>query len=286
LKIIDFHTHTFDEYVAKRAIDKLSKSANIINYADGTDSCLEKLNIDESIDLSVVLPVATKIMQADGINAKNVKKNAAENNNGLLYFAAIHPEDSNIRRKLSTIKGAGFKGIKLHPVFQDAYIDEKCYLELIDTASDLDLITVIHAGYDISFPGVEYADVKYLLNMIQEVKPRNLVLAHMGGWGQWDMVESDLAGADVYLDTSFCLEKHIPLDNNGTVCDVNLSAEQFLRIVKLHGSDKILFGSDSPWTSRTESVQNIKATGLDQEDLKNIFFDNARRLLKINETIV
>ena len=281
MEIIDFHTHTFEEYIVDKALDKLSHSANVISYIEGTDAALHKSNEEDNIALSVSLPVATKIMQSDKINAKNVKKNGRTDDTGLLYFAAIHPEDSNISARLSNIKAAGFKGIKIHPVFQDAYINESCYLKLIDVASEIGLITVIHAGEDISFPGCDWAGVKYLIEMIDIVRPRNLVLAHMGGWKEWDAVESDLAGADVYFDTSFCLEELLPLDSTKPASDVKLSTEQFKRIVAKHGSDKILFGTDSPWSDRKKAIDNIKAIGFDDESLNKIFYENAKGLLKL-----
>ena len=37
-------------------------------------------------------------------------------------------------------------------------------------------------------------------------KPSQLILAHMGGWKQWETVYSLLAGEDVYLDTSFTFD--------------------------------------------------------------------------------
>ena len=38
--IIDFHTHTFPENLAGRAITKLAQSARALNYLDGTAGAL------------------------------------------------------------------------------------------------------------------------------------------------------------------------------------------------------------------------------------------------------
>lgn len=281
-RIIDFHTHTFPDYIADRAVDKLRKSANSKNYLDGTDKGLIGSVRENGISRAIVLPVATRPGQANEINARSVKKNLDSEKTGLEFFAAIHPDDINVLAMLSNIKAAGFKGIKLHPVFQDVYIDEYSYLKIIDAASSLDLITVIHAGYDISYAGVEYAGVKYILNMIEELHPKNLVLAHMGGWNEWDMVESDLCGAECYFDTSFCLTQVVPFDEtNKNVCSVQLQNEQFLRIVKKHGADKILFGSDSPWSMQGEVVGAIESSGLSPEDVEKVLYQNAYNLLNM-----
>lgn len=278
-QIIDFHTHTFGEDIAERAINKLSLSANIVSYSRGTDEELARANQNQQMN-SVVLPVATKVMQAKGINENNRKKNEISDETGIIYFAAIHPDDTNIKANLMNMKNSGFKGIKLHPVFQGSRIDEDNYLKVIDAASELGLITVIHAGEDISFPGNENASVKYILNMLRILEPQKLVLAHMGGWNQWDLVESDLAGANVYFDTSFCLNRLVPYDEKKQFSKVQMSSQQFIRIINKHGTDKILFGTDSPWTDRKESVDYIKKLGLSNQIMDKLFWANAEKILK------
>ena len=123
-RIIDFHTHTFSDKIASRAVDQLRRSANTLNYLDGTDTSLSVSMKENGIECSVVLPVATRPGQAQAINAASVQKNQRVEQTGLLFFAAIHPADENIPAMLSEIKAAGFLGIKLHPLFQDESIDE------------------------------------------------------------------------------------------------------------------------------------------------------------------
>ena len=283
-RIIDFHTHTFSDKIAPRAVDQLRRSANTLNYLDGTDASLSVSMKENGIECSVVLPVATRPGQAHAINVASAQKNQRMEQTGLLFFAAIHPADENIEVMLSELRAAGFCGIKLHPLFQDEYIDGIRYMRLIEKASELDLITVIHAGYDISFPHKDFASVAHMLNMIKQVKPHNVVLAHMGGWGEWDAVESDLCGADVYFDTSFCMTPIRPFEPEaGHVCKTALGREQFVRIVRKHGTDKILFGSDSPWAKQSEAIDVVDKSGLEEAEISQILGLNAQRLLSQNK---
>ena len=129
-------------------------------------------------------------------------------------------------------------------------------LRLIEYASSLGLIILIHAGFDVSFPGCDESSVDRLATMIQEVKPEKLVLAHMGGWGQWNEVASILEEdymKNVYLDTSSCIKK---LNHNAS-----LPIEKFKKMVNIHGADRILFGSDSPWDDQKDAVDLIKECG-------------------------
>ena len=283
-RIIDFHTHTFSDKIAPRAVDQLRRSANTLNYLDGTDTSLSVSMKENGIECSVVLPVATRPGQAQAINSASVQKNQRVEQTGLLFFAAIHPADENTTAMLSEIKAAGFLGIKLHPLFQDESIDGIRYMRLIEKASELDLITVIHAGYDISYPDKDFASVAHMLNMIKQVQPRNVVLAHMGGWGEWDAVESDLCGADVYFDTSFCMTPIRPFEPEGEyVCKTMLGREQFVRIVRKHGGDKILFGSDSPWAKLGEAIEVVEKSGLEEVKIRQILGWNAQRLVFQNK---
>ena len=283
-RIIDFHTHTFSDKIAPRAVDQLRRSANMLNYLDGTDTSLSVSMKENGIECSVVLPVATRPGQAQAISAASVQKNQRMEQTGRLFFAAIHPADENTTAMLSEIKAAGFLGIKLHPLFQDEYIDGIRYMRLIEKASKLDLITVIHAGYDISYPDKDFASVAHMLNMIKQIQPRNVVLAHMGGWGDWDAVESDLCGADVYFDTSFCMTPIRPFDPEAEhVCKTALGREQFARIVRKHGADKILFGSDSPWAKQKEAIEAVEKSGLEEVKIRQILGWNAQRLVFQNK---
>ena len=48
-----------------------------------------------------------------------------------------------------------------------------------------------------------------------------------------------------------------------------------------HGSDKILFASDSPWSNAKNEIKRIKNLNISTEDKDNILYKNAKRLLKI-----
>ena len=110
--------------------------------------------------------------------------------------------------------------------------------------------------------------------MLDAVPPKKLVLAHMGAWSQWKEAERFLGTPGVWLDTSFCLSPsgRPPF----------LPREQFVRMVRLHGADKVLFGTDSPWTDQGESLALLRRSGLTEDELKKILSENAAFLLGIS----
>jgi predicted TIM-barrel fold metal-dependent hydrolase len=48
-----------------------------------------------------------------------------------------------------------------------------------------------------------------------------------------------------------------------------------------HGSNKILFGTDSPWANLEEYIKFMNNLNIDKDDLDNIMGLNAKRLLNL-----
>ena len=95
--------------------------------------------------------------------------------------------------------------------------------------------------------------------------PKKLVLAHFGGNQMTGEVEEQLIGQPVYLDTAVVLNY--------------LKEEEFIRLARNHGMDRILFATDSPWAGQTEFVEKIRQSALTEKEKEQIFSENARRLL-------
>lgn len=269
--IIDFHTHTFPDDLADRAVGSLALRAGIHNYLDGRVSSLRNSMKEANIDYSVLLPVVTKPKQCSTVNDIANLINETSNETGLVSFGGIHPDNDNYRDILRNLANKGFKGIKLHPVSQNTNIDDIRYLRLINCAYENNLSVLIHAGLDISFPGCDEAGVDRIITMIHEVPPQKLILAHMGGWGMWKDMTPILGMKNVWLDTAFCLKK--------TADSQFLSNEYFVKMVRAHGADRILFGTDSPWSSQKETLELIKSTGLNESELNMILGNNASKLI-------
>lgn len=261
--IIDFHTHIFPEKIAARTLDFLKDICQTEPDTDGTAKDLIRSAKEAGVDLSVSLPAVTKPSQVDSIN-----RFACEFQEGpILSFGGIHPECENYKEILKGIRDAGLKGIKLHPDYQDTYFNDIRYKRIVSCASELGLIVSVHAGRDPKCPEDIHCTPKMALEVIREVQPEKLVLAHLGGNQCWDEVEDLLAGENVYLDTAVVL---------GVVPE-----EQLVRIVRKHGADKILFGTDSPWAGQKEFVRYLSECSLSEQEKKMIFAENACRLLDI-----
>jgi len=281
--IIDFHTHTFPEALAARAVNKLAKSARAKNYLDGTTAALQSSMREAGIDYSVLLPVATRPGQQEEINRIASEINLHSRETGLLSFGGIHPDDADYRQILRQCARNGIQGIKLHPIFQQTPLDDIRYLRIIECACENNLILLVHAGYDISYPDRDYSSVSHIIPVLDTLKPSRFVLAHMGGWLCWEEAEQKIVGRDVWLDTSFSLRPIAAAPGTSREPEENppLGREQFLRMVRRHGADRILFGTDSPWDAQKEAVTALRESGLTEGELQAILGDNGAKLLDL-----
>lgn len=263
--VIDFHTHAFPDAIAKRAITSLVKGCEgeYCPCSDGTVSGLLE-NMDKfNVGISVVQPVITKLTQLKSLNewAKSIESDR------VISFGGVFPHTDDYKRDIDFVAGLGFKGIKLHPEYQDFELDAPEMLRLYDYALSKNLIILFHAGFDPAFPPPIHSTPKKFADISKEMRGGVIVAAHLGGMMQWDDVERFLVGSDVYIDTSMGFE-YYPHD-------------QFLRIVKAHGADKILFGSDSPWSKAGNEIKTLCSLPLTQEEKDMILFKNAQRILNI-----
>ena len=275
--IIDFHTHTFPDKIAATAVAKLEQTAHAISHSDGTRGGLLQSMRAAGIDHAVVLPVATNPLKCASMNDTS---HALDGQDGLTYFAAIHPDAPNWQEELARVKSLGFRGVKIHPVYQGVAINDPRFIRILDRCGELGLIVVMHSGADIGFPGVEKCSPAMLRDALKQSGPVTLVAAHMGGWRNWQEVPEYLLDTGIYLDTAFTLGSISPIDDHYAPEELSmLNDVQFCELVRIFGVNRILFGTDSPWDDMKESVERIRALPLTEAEKAAIFSGNALRLL-------
>ena len=154
------------------------------------------------------------------------------------------------------------RGVKLHPDFQRFECDMEKMDAVYDKCAALNIPVLFHAGdcrYDFSGP----ARIAHIL----EKHPDLIVIAaHFGGYTEWDNAIKYLVGKNVYFDTSSTLWK-CPL-------------EKANKMLKEHGIDKFLFGSDFPMWDHEDEMSRFNKLDLNEEERQAVLYDNAAELLK------
>ncbi len=92
-----------------------------------------------------------------------------------------------------------------------------------------------------------------------------LVAAHMGSHALWRDAEELIIGLPLYLDTSYSYYA--------------LGKQTMVRMIRRHGVENVLFGTDSPWKGADSEIENILSLGFSPDETEQIFSGNALRLL-------
>ncbi len=279
--IIDFHTHAFPDKIAQKTIDALKAKSLTVPFTDGTVKNLSETALSSGVNLSIVLPVITNPLSTEKINLFAAEINKSAKETGVFSFGGIHPDAPDIKNSVKRIKELGLKGLKIHPAYQQVKLNDIRYKRIIGYAEEYGLITVTHGGYDIGVDG-NWSSPSMAAEICKDVSPSRFVMAHMGGWEMWEDVKRRLCGENVYFDTAFsgynfAYMKGVPEEKKRPV----LKEEDFIDIIKLHGADKILFGTDSPWGGQKEQIEFIEKLPLSDKEKSDIFYGNAAKLLQL-----
>lgn len=262
--LIDFHTHAFPDAIGPAVMEKLSMaSGGLEPHTDGTVAGLRQRMAVDGIDMSVVLSIATNAHQQ-----KRVNDFAASINNGrdIVAFGSVYPHAEDALEELERIKDMGLKGVKLHPDYQGFAVDDLRMKPLYRKISQLGLITVFHAGVDYGF-APPYGGTPERMTTALSWFDSPVVAAHWGGINSGEGVLRHLCGSEVYIDTSF-----------GYGMMPRYYAQ---KIVEKHGTDRILFGTDTPWHTAAMEKRLLDNVGIRAEERAKIDSKNARKLLQL-----
>ena len=260
--IIDFHTHCFPEKIAGKTIEKLSfVSGGLIPQTDGTKDSLLYLMSKDGIDKSVALSIATNANQQKNVNDFAISLKSEK----LIPFGSVFPFSDDWEEELERLKENGIKGIKLHPDYQQFFVDDERLFPVYKKIEKLGFILVFHAGEDFGFAPPYKATPDRLRKVVTSIETP-VVCAHWGGLSMGNDVIKYLCDIDnCYFDTAF---------GYGTMPKV-----MALNILDKKGTDKILFGSDCPWNAPSWDVGMLKTMGLSQDEEEKILYKNAENLL-------
>ena len=273
--VIDFHTHVYPDKIAEKTIQTLMSSAPAVTdvYTKGTLSALMESMENAGIDKSVILPVATRKGQFDTINKFALNINM--NHKNLVSFGGIHPDDDDIPEKIRFLKENGFKGVKIHPDYTDTFIYDERYIKIIKECAEQGLKIVTHAGADPAFDTI-HCHPKKAREILDNIRSATgepfMIFAHLGGIRVHEDVKKYLLGSNCYLDIS-CSFSEL-----GSWCDT--TAKEVTDVIKMHGADKILFATDSPWNDQKAYLEHFRALpDISDTQKELILYRNAEKIL-------
>lgn len=260
--IIDFHTHIFPEAVARKAVAQVGNHYHLKMRGTGTVDDLLESAVRSNIDYVVFHSTATKASQVRNINEWVASKAGGK----LIGFGTLHPDMDDVEEEFERILALGLKGIKLHPDFQGFDADDP-RMDRIYTAISDRVPLLIHAGDE----NLDSSSPQRLAHVIDKFPKLIMVAAHLGGHKQWEEALDYLVGRNLYLDTSSALQF--------------MDIEKANKIIRLHGTNKVVFGTDYPITYHDRELEDFYRLDLNDREREDILFNNAARLLNINSAL-
>jgi predicted TIM-barrel fold metal-dependent hydrolase len=173
--------------------------------------------------------------------------------------------------------------VKFQPSFQEFYPDDERMFPVYEELIKAGLIILFHAGDEIKPVENIYSTPERLAKMFDAMQgeitshdyrvhtgneQRNtakIVIAHLGGYRMWDQVEEHLLGRDLYFGASYVFG--------------HLDSTRAARMIRSHGIDRILFGSDFPFSQQQRDIQAILDLDITREEKESILGGNAALLL-------
>ena len=177
---------------------------------------------------------------------------------GCVYVNPLEPDCLDLIDKYVKL---GFKAIKLQPLRHDYCADSESVDPILDKADEHRIPVCIHSGHPpYSLP--------WQIGLLAERHPNcKVLMIHMGH------------GHGVYIDAALKMARRYPniyLEMSGMPMHTKIK-EAYDTV----GHDRIMFGTDGPFHHPTVEMQKVLMCGVDEQDLEDIFYNNAKKLFNV-----
>jgi len=310
----DAHAETYNNRTKKIAVEEHANSKDILNF----DKRLKDME-EAGIDMQVISMAPVASPNADASDAISVAGNANETLSKIIAkypgkFAAytslpLEDPEAAAKELERAVKNLGLKGPLIYAGQSGAYLDEKKYWGIYETAEKLDVPVYIHPGSimsDMSKPYMTYPILSYAMwgfaaatglhamrlicSGVFDKYPRlKVMLGHLGeGIPYWlwridkhwvsdrALVAADSPGLDLKKKPSQYFKENFYVTTSGMYWE-----PAFSFVHEVLGPDRILFAADYPPESALEAAQFMDSLKLSNSDKEKICHLNAERLLKI-----
>jgi len=283
--IIDSHAHIFSSKIiagvsAKSAmVEKLNLHAS---FAAGRTNISSLKNDCRSsgIDACLILPTAD-VASVRKINTAFIQ--LAAGSDFLFTAGTLHPFYGENKKELSRLQENGVRAIKLCSFSQGFSLsapETLALLNIIESANILKkertfvILDTFYLAHEYFRTPVQHTTTPLLLSdIVRKYQDIDFVAAHMGG----------LAAPTEEIFTQLVPSKNLYLDTSNAAH--TLSENDFLRLLKIHGPEHIIFGTDWPWFDHKEELNIIgrllDLAGYNREEKEKVFYRNIAGLLGI-----
>jgi uncharacterized protein len=260
--IIDAHCHVWPDHIAARVL--ASRPASLDPVHDGTLTGLAATMEAAGIDHAMVLGVA------------NVARTVARTNEWIgavdrarfTPFGTVHP-DLSPEVNLASLRDNGIRGVKLHPLFQDLSLADPRVIDLLHALAGDGITVITHAGAGGSGQANERGTPAALRAALDAVPDLTLIACHFGGYHRLSEAEELMVGSRAYLETSWPPRL------------AELDQDRIRTLIRRHGADRIIYGSDWPMADPAAEIAAIRALDLTPTETTAILGHTLASLLNL-----
>lgn len=263
--IIDAHAHVWPDKIAGLALSA-NRLPDLNARGDGTVGGLTADMSASGVEMSCCLGIANEARHVDSVN-RFVSELSADNRFG---FGTVHV-DLPVEDNIASLRRHGVRAVKIHPLFQNFALDDPRLWAIFEAFGD-EFAVITHVGEGGSPETNRLSSPKMIADIARQFPALRLMACHFGGYKILDDAEEMLSGADVVLETSWPPSLK------------TLQPDRVRRLIRNHGAERIVFGSDWPMTSPAEEIEAIQALGLTDDETKRVLGGTLARVLGLESS--
>ncbi|MDD6268824.1 MAG: amidohydrolase family protein [Oscillospiraceae bacterium] len=253
--VVDAHAHIFPDKIADKATEGISNFYNLPMSHKGSMEELLASGDKAGLDGYLVCSTATHPAQSEAINT--FISEVCNKYPQCIGFAALHPYSETLEDEFERILKMPFKGIKLHPDFQEFNIDDRKVYPMYEMIESAGLPVLMHMGDATK----RFSTPDRLAKMLNDFPKIRIIAAHLGGYRRWEEAADILKPSDrLRLDTSSCLGFMPP--------------EDAVRYIHRHGAENCFFGVDFPMWDHKEELERFFRLNLSDTENRKILSEN------------
>lgn len=264
LNIIDAHAHIYPAKIAARAVEAIGAFYDLPMFGQGTEEDLEAWGAKAGMHRFLVSSSASDVRQVTAIN--DFIAAACARHPNFIGFGTMHPDFPQPEKEIERMISLRLRGVKIHSDCQGINMDAPGFMPIYEMLEGT-LPVLFHVGDR----RMDFSSPVRLAGILKRFPRLTAIAAHLGGYSVWEEAAHVLLGQNVYLDTSSSL--------------MFLEKEKAVSLIRRHGTDRVLFGTDYPMWTHQEELRRFMALGLTEEENRQILSGNAERLLGIERQI-
>jgi predicted TIM-barrel fold metal-dependent hydrolase len=253
--IVDCHMHVWPDHIADAM--QAQRPAGMQLQFDGKLSGLLRTMDETGIDRGLALGVGIKASVVERTNEfiGSVPRDR------LVPVGTVHPELS-VETNLASLLDNGIRGVKLHPLFQTLDFRDPRVVDICTALADHDLPVIAHVGAGAGDEANRRGAPDALSALVDAVPALTVIACHFGGYHRLDEARQHVVGSRVILETSW------------PPALAELEREQVVELIRTHGADRVVYGSDWPMADPAAEIASIQGLGLEPAEVAAVLGGN------------